>query len=148
MEGYDEALLRLLSLLAEALETSRELLDYTRQKYDVLYSGNNGQLTEALGEREKFISALTNLECRTDLVLEELGMRLGDLPQEAERLRQAIRSTLGAVTEMDVKLISAMSAHLQEYKDLTIKARNKKHISAYLKAGMLKSQGNRFDIKK
>lgn len=145
MSKNDEAYGRLLSLLRETLAVSERLKRFTRQRQDVLSGGDEKKILETLREREKIIDELTNPEYEIERLLDTLGLDLGSLPPEAEALRLAIRSELSAVTETDVSAINVMRGHLQEYKDLTIRLRNKKHVSAYLKSYMFRPQANRFD---
>ncbi|NCB50670.1 MAG: hypothetical protein EOM54_02135 [Clostridia bacterium] len=147
MDEYEENCRRLLSLLEETLAVSEELLRFTREKHSAFAGGDEKEMAETLREREKNISALINMECKIDLVLEQAGLHIGSLPHEAEALRQSIRSSLDSVTEIDIGSINLISGQLQEYRDLTIKARNKKKISAYMKTGIYRNRDNSFDLR-
>ncbi|HBR08672.1 MAG TPA: hypothetical protein DD735_07240 [Clostridiales bacterium] len=124
----------LIAALKEMLKAGGALFRFTRDQYGVLTGDDESGIMEALGEREQIIAVLMNLDNKIDSLLEEAGLRRDALPPDAEALRLDIRSALGAVTEIDIAVITHISGRLQKYKDLTIKARNQRHISAYLKS--------------
>ena len=96
MEGNEKVYAQLLSLLAETLRVSDELLCFTRLKYDLLSGEDENELIGTLKTREKFISALINLENRIDLILDESALDRNDLPWEAAKLApvSSLRSRL------------------------------------------------------
>jgi hypothetical protein len=145
MSEYQETYSRLMSLLQETLEASEKLKAFTRQNQDVLSGSDEKKIIEVLRHREKMLGDLINLEYGIERTLDALGLAVDSLPPDAEKLRSAIRATLDAVTETDVVSINCIRSHLQEYRDLTIRLRNKKHVSAYLKSARLSPRESSFD---
>jgi len=137
---------RLVSLFADALRASEKLLSFSQQKHSVFTSADDDAITEALKEREGYINALTSLENDIDLVLDEDDPSYSSLPPEAEKIRSSIRSVLCKVTELDTEAINTLSGNLQKYKDYTIRARNKKHISAYIRTSVVNSSGSNLNL--
>ena len=133
--GQDHS--RLLGLMEETLRICSDLEQFTRENFSLLQGEDDKSIIRMIREREVYISALIQMEYRIDLLFDEVdAYEYGDcLPPEADRLRQSVRTTLHTVSELDLEVMKLISSRLQEYRDATIKARNRKHLSAYIRTG-------------
>lgn len=133
--GQDHS--RLLGLMEETLLICSELEQFTRESFPLLQDEDDQKLIWVIQEREKYINALIQLEYKIDLLFDEVdAYEYGDcLPPEADRLRRSCRTVLHSISELDMKAMKLVSTRLQSYRDETIKARNRKHLSAYIKTG-------------
>lgn len=128
---------RLLGLMAETFRICTELEQFTRENFLLLQDEDDRKIIWMIQEREKYINALLQLEYKIDLLFDEVdAYEYGDcLPPEADRLQQSSRAVLHSISELDMQAMKLVSTRLQEYRDKTVKARNRKHLSAYIKTG-------------
>ncbi|MGE4354795.1 MAG: hypothetical protein AB7D36_12015 [Oscillospiraceae bacterium] len=147
MNNHDEEYLRLLSLYKEALRSSYSLLSFTQQKYDILAVSDEIALSAVLKDREELIGSLIDLENQIDRLTETLGLQNDSLTGEIKSLQASVRSVLDRVSEMDVKAINLLRKKLQTYKNLTMRARNKKNLSAYIKMDLVPQNETHFFVR-
>jgi len=125
----------LLDLLQEAYRVCRELYDLTLNRLGVLNGDSDEAIIAFIDSREVLINKLVALEYRVYMIFDNYDAyengRL--LPGEIEAERLKTRRLVNAITELDLEVIKLLSVKVQAYKDKTLKIRNRKHISAYLK---------------
>lgn len=140
----------LLSLMDEARRVCLTLHRFTEENQNVFSGEDEQRFLSVIKDREAIIDELTNLEYRIDLIREETGKHVpgGTAPHEVEEARQSIRKILDSVMAMDMKAMQEIGFKMQKYKDETLKARNKKHLSAYIKTNYLTPSGSSYDYKK
>jgi len=150
MGSYEDVHAQLLSLMEEALEVCIALQNFSKQKFPFSSDDDDHIIIEAIEDRESIINVLINLEYRIDLILDEVDeYDSGDaLPVEVEKVRQTILTVLSSVSAMDTKAMTLVSSKMQSYRDETLTARNKKHISAYITTGLETPASSSYDFKK
>lgn len=123
-------------LMNEALRVCEQLLHFSEEARAVFLGEDERAILRAIEARETIIDRLIGLEYRIDLVLDANDEYAcgGALPEEAESARLKARDILGAVMGMDVRAMRHVRLRMQKDKDETLKARNKKHLSAYIRA--------------
>lgn len=124
----------LMRLMHQAYELCRQLQQcYTEVTEDISDIDDN-KIVLFVDSREKVIEELIAVEYRIDLLLDEVeGSTAGQsLPPEAEGIRQSIRNMLHDISARDLEIMKIISSKMQTYKTETLKARNKKNLSAYI----------------
>jgi hypothetical protein len=141
---------RLLSLIGEALNTSLELRHFSEENFCIFSGDDEKKIDESLRERERLINILTGLEKEINLIIGSFNVDPWDKEflSQFHEARRAIRSTLDAVSALDMEAVKLLNDKMQDYRDKTVRARNKKHISAYIKSGAVNMTDNKFDYLK
>lgn len=141
---------QLFSLMEKAYKTCIDLDNYTRNNLHVFQGDNDDLILELIQKRENYIRDLTDIEYEIDCIFEEVDdYKNGDnLPSEIAEMRSSIRTILNRVSAMDLEAMEFISGKMQEYKMQTMKARSKKHLSAYFRSGASAEPGNNVDCKK
>jgi hypothetical protein len=110
----------------------------------VFAGGDEDRITEAIRCREPLVNALIDMENRRDMLIGGAA----SLPPEAEKLRGEVRTVLDEVAAMDSMAMDLLREKMQGYRDETLKLRNRKNLSAYMRAGVVKRSGTHCDWKK
>lgn len=150
MQEHEHTHAQLLSLMEEALRVCMVLQSFTEKKTDIFSGDDDKKIFKVIEDRELIINSLINLEYKIDLILDEVDEYAYGcaLPPDIDGVRLAVRKVLGTVIDMDLKAMRLLGSKIQNYKDQTLKARNRKHISAYIKTGLGVSPYSSYDIKK
>lgn len=150
MTSFDTVNSKLLFYMEEALKTCVILLNHTEKNFCTFSSNDDGKIIETINEREQIINILINLENKVDVILDEnINFAFGEnLPADIDDIRKTIRSVLFTVSNRDLEAMNLISSKMQYYRDETIKARNRKHLSAYIRSGVSLAAGNSYDLKK
>ncbi len=135
-------------LMGQALDTCVLLQDYSENNFDVFLSDDDAKITEVINNREKLIEKLISIEYKTDIILDEVEeYDFGQsLPQDVDEIRETIRKVLGDVSVKDLEIMKLISSRMQMYKIETLKARNKKSLSAYMKTAFSDEPGDSVDF--
>lgn len=141
---------QLRSLMEEMLSACVVLEQFTNENCDVFLSDDDKKIMEVIQKREEIVNTLIDLECRIDLVLhEDNECAYGkNPPLETDEIKKTIRSVLSAVSDMDMEAMKTLGSKMQKYRNETIKARNRKHLSAYIRSSAAEQLGNSYDYKK
>ena len=135
MRENDQIHAQLVSHMEQALKACLMLQDFSEEKMSTFSDGSDQEIIQLIQDRERIINILISLEYKIDLILDAVDEYAygDDLPSEIDQIRQAIRKVLSGVTELDMKAMHLVGGRVQKYKDETLKARNLKHLSAYIK---------------
>jgi hypothetical protein len=141
---------RLQSLMAEALETCQLLQVFSDDNFQVFFSDDDDKILDVIARREEIIEKLLGIENNVDLLLEEAGEYKNGraLPEDIEEIRRSVRQVLNDVSARDIEIMKIISSKMHVYKTETLKARNKKNISAYMKASFGSQPGDSVDFTK
>jgi hypothetical protein len=150
MNGNTSKHAELLALMDQALETCFALQKYSEVNFDVFLSEDDAGITEVINNREKMIETLIGIEYKTDIILdEEEEYDYGEsLPPEVDAVRQAVRTVLNGISAKDMEIMKIIGGRMQMYKIETLKARNKKNLSAYMKTAFSNEPGDSVDFTK
>lgn len=138
------------ALMEEALQECIRLQTFSEENFDVFMGDDDARILEVINKRECFIESLVSLEYRIDGILndvEEYGYG-ESLPPEADEIRQAIRKVLGQISARDMEIMKLISGRMQRYKTETLKARNKKSLTAYMSSAQAPAPGDSVDYVK
>ena len=137
------------TLLENAYAICLALRDYSKENLHVLENGDDDAIQYSIQEREKYISALSEIESEIDAIIDDGSDRaLGAmLEPEDEKLRRSIRTLLDEVETLDIGAMTLVSKKMHEYRMETMKARNRKHLSSYFQEEIAESNGG-FDFMK
>lgn len=140
----------LLTLMDQALEICGLLQNYTEENFDVFLSDDDVKITEVINTREKMIERLIGIEYSTDVILDEVDEYYNgqSLPQDVDEIRESIRTVLSDVSVRDMEIMKLVSSRMQMYKIETLKARNKRNISAYMRTAFSDEPGDSVDFTK
>jgi len=141
---------QLLALMSEALGTCILLRDFTAESYESFQDDDDNDILETVNKREQIVETLISLECQIDVILDEVEEYANgqSLPDDVEEIRQSVRTVLSEVSGKDIEFMNLISRRMQKYKNETLKARNKKNLSAYMKNSFLKQPGDSVDYSK
>lgn len=141
---------QLLALMSEALGTCILLRDFTVERYKIFLSDDDNDILDTVSKREQIVEKLISLEYQIDVILDEVAEYDNgrSLPDDVDDIRQSIRTILNEVSKKDLDLMNLISRRMQKYKDETLKARNKKNLSAYMKNAFMKQPGDSVDYSK
>jgi len=143
---------RMLSaLMEEALKTCNQLYGYTAANFSVFSGSDEKKILEVIDNRRKIVETLLELEKEIDGLLPEKKDAVfahEGLPAGVEDFRKSARSVLDKVSNLDLKAMNLLSQKMQRYKEETLKLRNKKNISAYIRTSAMNCRGSRYDCKK
>ncbi|MEL4106707.1 hypothetical protein AAFA46_07730 [Oscillospiraceae bacterium WX1] len=150
MNTSEQHITVLRTLMAEALDISRTLKAYTDEHYDVFLSGDDEKIVAVVNDREKIIEKLVSIEYQIDDLFENVDAFENGraLPPDAEALRRAARAVLRDVSKKDLDIMKIIGGKMKIYKNETLKARNKKNISAYMKTVLSEQPGDSVDLSK
>lgn len=140
----------LYDLMDQALEICVSLQTYSDENFNVFLSDDDAKITEVINVREKMIERLIGIEYKTDIILDaveeyDYGQTL---PQDVDRIRESIRTVLSDLTAKDLEIMKLISSRMQIYKIETLKARNKRNLSAYMKTAFSDETGDSVDFTK
>ena len=144
MTSREQADAGLLSMFKEAHRVCCELYELTLRNISRLQEGTDDDIVKFIHNRELVINKLVVIEYNIYLVLENIDEYENGryLPPEIETERLRTRQLIGAISELDQQAIEAVSGRVQSYKEKTLKTRNNKNISAYLKTSMTVATGS------
>lgn len=150
MSGTSPMGSELRALMDQALQICVALQNYSNESFDSLLSGNDEKINEVISNREKMIEALIGIEYRTDNIRNEAKeYDLGDsLPADIDDIRRSVRKILDEVSARDMEIMKLIAGKMQKYKIETLKARNKKSLSAYMRTAFSDETGDSIDFKK
>lgn len=137
-------------LMGQALEASVLLQKYTDENFDVFFSDDDARINNVIDNRDRFIQALISIEAQTDAIFAEAAeYACGKaLPNDVDEMRRSIRAVLSEISLKDIEIMKRISSRMQLYKTQTLKARNQKNISAYMRAAFSKEPGDSVDFTK
>ena len=137
-------------LMDQALETCVFLQNYSDDNFNVFLSDNDAKITEVINSREKLIDKLIGIEYKTDIILEEVDdYAYGQsLPLDIDEIRESIHTVLSNVSAKDMEIMKIISSRMQMYKIETLKARNKRNLSAYMRTTFSNEPGDSVDFMK
>jgi hypothetical protein len=141
---------KLRCLLEDALTQCTRLQQYTDDNYDIFSGSEAAKIVEALDNREKIIDCLVTIEYTMDQLYDEApqfekGRRL---PPDLEALRMTVRAKLAVISAKDMEIAALISGKMQKYKNLTLKARNMKNLTAYMNSELDGLLGENIDFSK
>lgn len=148
MSGDRSTHSELRTLMAQALEICAALLTYSNENFDVFLSEDDEKITDVINSREKMIETLIGIEYRTDIILDEVE-EYGygqSLPDDVDVLRQSVRAILSDISAKDMEIMKIIGGRMQMYKNETLKARNKKNLSAYMRTAFSNEPGDSVDF--
>jgi hypothetical protein len=150
MSGNSSKQIELRALMEQALATCVELQKYSDDHFEVFLSGDDAKITEVIDNREKMIETLIGIEYKTDIILDDVEeYDYGEaLPPDVDELREAVRTVLCDVSAKDMEIMKIISGRMQMYKIETLKARNKKNLSAYMRTTFSDEPGDSVDFVK
>lgn len=150
MTSFDSVDSKLRLYMGEALKTCVMLLNHTEKYFCSFSSADDEKIIETINEREQIINILINIENKVDFILDEnINFAFGEnLPADIDDIRKTIRSILLTVSNRDMEAMNLISSKMVYYRDETIKARNRKHLSAYIRSGVSIASGSSYDLKK
>lgn len=143
MSGGEQTSAGLTPLLEEALELCVSLREYSRENLRMFTDSGDEEILRALERRDTLLSGLSGVEGRADALLEAAG--LSDFPPEAAQPLARVRELLAEVTALDLQSMELLRVRMQQYKDSTLKAQNRRHISAYLQSGLDPAPGSHYN---
>lgn len=144
MAGCEQAASELRTLMEEALTRCLSLRQFSEASIRSFTEGSDEDVLEVLAQRDVLIADLAALESRFDTILEDLGERRA-LPQDVAQLRGKVRAVLAEVGGLDLRAMELLRTRMQDYKDATLKARSREHISAYIQSGHGTSLGGQYN---
>jgi hypothetical protein len=138
------------TLMDQALQISVALQKYSDESFGTFLSEDDEKIAEVISNREKMIETLVGIEYKTDIILDEseeydYGKAL---PPDIEKIRRSVRAVLNDVSVKDMEIMKLIGSKMQKYKTETLKARNKKSLSAYMKTAFSDEPGDSIDLKK
>lgn len=138
------------ALMDQALETCVLLQEYTDENFDVFLSDDDAKIGDVIDNREKLIQALISIEYKTDIILDEVDdYRNGEaLPYDVDALRRSVRAVLVDVSLKDMDIMKRISSRMQIYKTQTLRARNQKNLSTYMRTAFSTEPGDGVDFTK
>lgn len=137
-------------LMEQALSTCIALQNYSDENFNVFLSEDDAEIAEVINNREKMIETLISIEYRTDMILDEVDdYEYGEaLPADVDDIRQSVRRILNEISGKDMEIMKLISGRMQMYKIETLKARNKKNLSAYMRSTFSDEPGDSIDFSK
>lgn len=150
MNGTHTKHCELRALMTQALETCIQLQAYTNDNFNIFLSDDDVKITEVIGTREKIVETLIGIEYKIDIILDEVDAYGygSSLPQDVDEIRQSVRAVLSDVSARDMEIMKSISSRMQMYKIETLKARNKKSLSAYMRTTFSNEAGDSVDYSK
>ncbi len=150
MSGSSVRHSELRTLMDLALQTCIALKNYSDENFNTLLKEDDEKLTEVINNREEIIEALIDLEYKIDIILDEVEeYDYGNsLPPDVDELRMSARSVLNDISEKDMEVMKHIGSKMQMYKNETLKARNKKNLTAYMRTAFSDEPGDSVDFKK
>lgn len=138
------------SLMEEAFRLCVKLQEYTDENFEVFLGDDDEKIVDVISSREKIIESLINVEYQIDTILDETDeYESGEsLPPDVDEIRQSIREVLDNISIKDMEIMKTISSKMQMYKIETLKARNKKNLSAYMRTGGAEPAGDSVDFSK
>ncbi len=148
MTSREQADTGLLSMFKEAHRVCCELYELTLRNISILHEGTDDDIVMFIHNREVIINKLVVIEYNIYLILENIdeyenGRRL---PPEIDAEKARVRQLIAAISELDQQAIEAVSGRVQSYKEKTLKTRNSKNISAYLKTSLVTATGSSINV--
>lgn len=140
----------LYALMTEALNTCLQLQSYTSDNFQAFIGDDDQKILEVIAKREDIIEKLIGIEYKVDLILEDVDDYENGrvLPADIDEIRRSVRQILGSISTKDYKVMEIVSSKMQAYKTETLKVRNKKNISAYMKTAYINQPGDTIDFSK
>lgn len=140
----------LLLLMEQALDVCTALRDYSNENFEVFCSDNDELIIEVINKREKMIETLITIENKTDQIFEVMEEfdNGASLSEDIEAVRQKVKNILSDVSTKDIEIMKNISSRMQLYKNETLKARNKKKLSAYMKTTFVDELGESINFSK
>jgi hypothetical protein len=150
MSGGGPADCQLRTLIDQALQTCVALQNYTNENFDSFFREDDEKINEIIANREKMIEALIDIEYKTDAILNEAKEydSCKSLPPDIDNIRRSVRTILSEISMKDMEIMKLIAGKMQKYKTETLKARNKKSLSAYMRTAFSDEPGDSFDFKK
>ncbi len=141
---------KLRTLMAAALETCLQLKAFNEDSYQVFLGDDDEKILNAVDRREEIIQRLIGIESKIDLILDEAAEYDGGrrLPEDVDQLRQSVRRVLDDIGAGDMEIMKLVSSRMQAYKTETLKARNRKNISAYIRTPYAEQSGESVNLVK
>lgn len=141
---------QLRALMTEALETCQKLRNYTDDHFNVFLGDNDQKILDTIDEREHIIDRLMSIENQIDLILDEVReyAKGNALPADIDEIRHSARIVLGDIKAKDMEIMKIISSKMQTLKTETLKVRNKKKLSAYMKASFAEDLGDSVNLSK
>lgn len=138
------------TLMDQALQTCVALQNYSDACFDTFLSEDDAKITEIINNREKLIEKLIGIEYKTGILLDELDARdnTKSLPADVDEIRRSVRAILNEVSVKDMEMMKLIGSKMQKYKVETLKARNKKNLSAYMRTAFSDEPGDSIDFLK
>lgn len=137
-------------LLRDAFDTCVLLKNYTDEHFSCLCEEDDEEIIEVIENREIIIEKLMDIEHQIDVLLDEAGTADSglSLPNDIEELQLTIRKMLSEISARDLEFMTIISSKMQEYRNETLKARNKKSLTAYMNAAFVDEPGDSIDFSK
>jgi hypothetical protein len=138
------------TLMEEALKSCIMLQKYSEKNFGAFLGDDDDRIVEIINNRERFIESLVNLEYKIDIILDEVDeYGSGEsLPPDVDEIRRSIRTVLSEISDKDMEIMTLISGKMQMYKVETLKARNKKSLSAYMRPAQIGEPGDSVDFSK
>lgn len=138
------------ALMEQALQTSVALQEYTDESFNTFLGDDDEKINEVISNREKLIETLIGIEYKTDIILNEAEeYDFGEsLPADVEEIRRSVRTVLNEISARDIKIMQLIAGKMQMYKNETLKARNRKSLSAYMRTAFSDETGDSIDFKR
>lgn len=148
MNGDGSRHAELHSLMTQALETCVTLKNYSDENFNTFLGEDDEKIVEVINNREKMIETLIGIEYKIDNILDEVeAYDYGkSLPPDVDEIRRSVRTVLNEISAKDMEAMQHISGKMQMYKIETLKARNKKNISAYMRAAFSDRPGDSVDF--
>lgn len=136
------------ALMASALETCLQLKAFSEDNHQVFLGDDDEQILNAVDRREEIIQRLIGIENKIGLIFEEVDDYNGGrcLPEDVDQLRQSVRRVLDDISTGDTEIMKLVSTRMQAYKTETLKARNRKNISAYIRTPYSEQSGESVNL--
>jgi len=150
MDCSEQSQAQLLSYMNEVLNVCVMLKEYTEHNQNIFSGNDDNAILKIIKNRELYIDKLVSLEYKIDMIFEEVDeYEYGNaLPHDSELVFNRIRNLLKNIMDMDMKAMASVGLKMQKYKDETLKARNKKHLSAYIKNTCVIHSIRNYDFRK
>lgn len=150
MNGGRPADRELRTLMDRALQTCIALKNYTNENFDAFFSEDDEKINEIITNREKMIEALIGIEYKLDTILNEGKEYVSGepLPADIDDIRRSVRTILSEISMRDMEIMKLIAGKMQRYKTETLKARNKRSLSAYMRTAFSDEPGDSVDFKK
>jgi hypothetical protein len=141
---------QLRALMTEALETCQKLRNYTDDNFNVFLGDDDQKILDTINEREHIIDRLMRIESQIDLILDEVReyAKGNALPEDIDEIRRSARIVLGDIKAKDMEIMKIISSKMQTLKTETLKVRNKKKLSAYMKTSFAEDLGDSVNLSK